>query len=81
MIVPYILTCVLLFVFLHMWFFNLLHFVLIVWCWVDIVIVWCWVNVSLQFTYLHILTYTVVLFFFSFFKADTRSQLVPEGVM
>ena len=25
------------------------------------------VNVSLQFTYLHILTYTVVLFFFFFF--------------
>ena len=71
----------LLLVYLHVWFFNLLHFVLIVWCWVDIVIVWCWVNVSLQFIYLHILTYTVVLFFFSFFEADTRSQFVPEGVM
>ena len=44
--------------------FAFIEFFLIVWCWVDIVIVWCWVNVSLHFTYLHILTYTVVLFFF-----------------
>ena len=38
--------------------------ILIVWCCVDILIVRFWVNVSLQFTYLHILTYSVVLFFF-----------------
>ena len=44
--------------------FEFIDFFSFVWCWVDIVIVWCWVNGSLRFTYLHILTYTVVLFFF-----------------